>query len=38
MFHILPLNLKKVLDLILILSLVTASYLILRIVMDHFWK
>jgi len=35
MFHILPLNLNKVLNLILILGLATLVYLILRIVMDH---
>jgi len=35
MFHILPLNLNKVLNLILILGLATLAFLILRIVMDH---
>jgi len=35
MFHILPLNLNKVLNLILILGLATLAFLILRIVMDR---
>ena len=35
MFHILPLNFSKVLNLILILGLGILAYLILRIVMDH---
>jgi len=35
MFHMLPLNLNKVLNLILILGLATLTFLILRIVMDH---
>jgi len=35
MFHILPLNLNKVLNLILILGLAILAFLILRIVMDH---
>jgi len=35
MLHLFPLTLRKVLDLVLILSLVIVAYLLLRIILDH---